>query len=129
MRKKFLLGSSTFLLSLNLSLALFGAQVSPTPQTDVDHSGTATGSSVEVLADGSSVAGYRVDCFLQNNGTNVMYYFFGSAGSTATTSSKRLTPGAIMNCNDGVTVSSQALELLGTTGDTYSLTESFSRGQ
>lgn len=99
----------------------------PSPILDVNHSGTATGSAVTVLQDGSSQsATYRNNCMLQNNGTHNMYYIFG--GGTATTGSKVLPAGAIMYCSDGVYVSSQALSLLGTSGDSYALTESFLRG-
>lgn len=102
------------------------AQVSATPEIQLDYSGTATGSSVKVLSDGSSTAGYRTDCFLQNNGTHVMYYSFLHV---ATSADKQLAAGNIMNCADGVTISSQALNLLGTNNDAYALTESFVRGQ
>lgn len=107
------------------------AQVSPTPAADVAHNGTATGSAVTVLADGTSVAGYRTDCHLQNNGTHVMYYQFGTPGVVvpATTSSLQLQPGFDMYCNNGVTISSTSLSVLGTSGDTYALNEQFVRGQ
>lgn len=119
-----LLGATSLLLALSLSVN--AAQVSPTPQTSVDHNGTATGSAVTVLAAGSSVSSYRVDCTLQNTATHVMYYSFGS---TATTASMQLQPGGVMNCNNGVTVDSQALSLLGTAADTYVLSEKFVAGQ
>lgn len=114
------------------------AQVSPTPAGDVPHNGTATGSAVTVLNDGTSAAGYRTDCHLQNNGTHVMYYKFGLPGapggtggtaSPATTADMQLAPGNSMYCNNGVTISSTALSLLGTSGDAYVLTEQFVRGQ
>lgn len=125
-RKQFLLvaGISTYLIFFNLPT--FAAQVSPTPQTTIDHSGTSDGVVHTVLSAGSSVTGYRVDCFLQNNGTHTMYYSFTGV---ATTSSKQLGAGGAIVCNNGVTVDSQALSLLGTNGDIYSLTEAFVVGQ
>lgn len=109
-----------------IGLSANAAQVSPTPETQVDHSGTATGSAVTVLVAGSSGVGYRVDCFLQNNGTHVMYYSFTG---TATSGSKQLAAGTSMNCLDGVSVTVTALSLLGTASDAYALTESFVSGQ
>lgn len=117
--KKFLLVSSIL---LTLSAATQAAQVSPTPSTEVDHSSNTTGSAVTVLAAGSSTAGYRTDCTLINNGLHNMYYSFTGI---ATTSSKPLAPGSIMNCTNGTVVDMQALSLLGTASDAYSLTESF----
>jgi len=105
---------------------VLGAQVSPTPSMQVDHSGTATGSAVSVLSAGSITGGYRTDCFLQNNGAHTMYYSFTG---TATSSSKELAPTYIMKCTNGVNAESGALSLLGTSGDAYSLTESFTSGQ
>lgn len=110
---------------------VMAGQVSPTPAADVSHNGTATGSAVTVLQDGSSGTQYRTDCHLQNNGTHVMYYQFGTPGVVvpATTASLQLQPGFDMYCNNGVTISSTALSVLGTVGDTYALNEQFVRGQ
>lgn len=119
-----LLGATSLLLALSLSVN--AAQVSPTPATDVRRDGTATGSDVVVLQDGSTGGSYRVDCTLQNNSASIMYYAFGVAATTLTT---QLAPGAIMKCNNGVTVSSQALHLLGTSNAAYALSEQFVRGQ
>ena len=102
------------------------AQVSPTPVYQVDDSGILGASAVIVFQDGSSSAGYRSDCFVQNKGMNPMYYSFTG---TATTSSKVLASGASFTCSSGTTVDSQALSLIGTSGDSYSATESFIRGQ
>jgi hypothetical protein len=118
--KKILLISS-FLLSLSAGSSL-GAQVSPTPGADTRHDGTTTGAAVTVLQAGSSSAGYRIDCTLQNNGTHVMYYSFSGAATTSTT---QLLPGAVMNCSNGVTTSYGALSLLGTNTEAYSLSEQF----
>lgn len=130
-----------------IGLSTQAAQVSPTPAQDISRNGTSTGSAVMVLQDGTSVAGYRTDCTLQNNGTHVMYYNFEAVGvcpsssggassctsggnaPTVTTASKQLPVGGIMNCNNGVTISSTALSILGTNADTYALTEQFVRGQ
>lgn len=114
------------------SLQLQAAQVSPTPAYSVTHNGTATGAGVLVLSDGTSAGGYRTDCTLQNNGTHVMYYKFelpGIATSSVTTADKQLLAGASMNCNDGVTLDSTGLSVLGTNGDTYALSEQFVRAQ
>lgn len=114
------------------STAVLAGQVSPTPASSISHNGTATGSGVLVLSDGSSVAGYRTDCTLENNGSHVMYYKFelpGVAVSSVTTSDKQLPAGGSMNCNNGVTLDSTGLSILGTSGDTYALSEQFVRGQ
>lgn len=110
------------------SQSTFGASVSPTQVSQVDHSGTATGSAVTVIPANTCGAsgGCRQDCFLQNNGNNPMYYSFTG---TATTSSKQLLPENIMNCNNGIVVDQTALSVLGTAGDTYAATESFITGQ
>lgn len=110
------------------SQSSFAGQVTPTQVSQVDHSGTATGSAVVVIPANtcSGSNGCRLDCFLQNNATNVMYYSFTG---TATTSSKQLLPGAVMNCNNGVVVDQTALSVLGTNLDKYSATESFITGQ
>lgn len=107
---------------------VMAGQVSPTPVSQVDHSGTATGSAVTVLTANTCAGstGCRADCTLQNTGANVMYYSFTG---TATSSSRQLQPGFIMNCSGGVSVDQTALSLLGTNGDTYSLSESFPTGQ
>lgn len=117
------------------------AQVSPTPGFDIDHSGSTPTTATVVLQDGTSVASYRTDCTLQNLGTHTLFYKFEAVGvcpvgttiggctGTVTTGSKQLAPGNVMNCNDGVTISSTALSILGTSGDTYALTEQFVRGQ
>lgn len=117
----------------------WAAQVSPTPAGDVPHNGTATGSAVTVLNDGTSVNGYRTDCHLQNTGVHVMYYKFQLPGAgitgtglsivPATSTDLQLQPGDSMYCNNGVTISSTGLSLLGTAGDTYALNEQFSRAQ
>lgn len=106
----------------------FAAQVQPTPQKQIDHSGTATGSAVTVLVANTCGAsnGCRTDCTLQNTGANVMYYSFTG---TATTTSRQLQAGFVMNCAGGTTVDQGALSLLGTNGDTYSLSEAFATGQ
>jgi hypothetical protein len=135
--KKFLLISSVILTSSKV----IAGQVSPTPAIDIPHNGTVTASAVVVLQDGTSQAGYRVDCTFQNNGTHPMYYKFefagvcpagssiGSCTGTVTTADKQLPANGTMNCNNGVTISSTALSILGTAGDTYALTEQFVRGQ
>lgn len=125
MRKFLLCGVCllSFAVTTDFSVA---AQVSPTPQVSVDHNGVATGLAVTVLQAGSSVTSYRVDCTLQNTSTRVMWYAFGVA---ATTASMQLQPGGVMNCNNGVTVDSQALSLLGSATDTYVLSEKFVAGQ
>lgn len=132
------IGLSLFLVPLVKSEA---AQVSPTPAFDIDHSASTPTTATVVLQDGTSIAGYRTDCLLQNNGTNILYYKFetvgvcpvgstiGSCTGTVTNQSRQLAPGLTMNCNNGVTISSTALSILGTTGDKYSLTEQFVRGQ
>lgn len=102
------------------------SQVTPTPLTPITHNGTATGSAVTVLSAGSSVVGYRSDCFLQNNGTHNMYYSFVGTASSSTTV---LAPGYSMNCANGVGVTQSALSLLGTNGDTYVLHEDFITAQ
>lgn len=120
--KKFLLIS----ILLGVSGHIMAAQVSPTPEVDTPVSGTADGTAHVIMQNGSSIAGYRVDCFLQNQGTHTMYYAFGH---TATIADKQLPPAGSMNCDNGPNVSSEALSLLGTSGDTYTGTEAFVRAQ
>lgn len=121
----------SFLLTGAFLLGIFGgaeaptsyaAQVSPSPEIQVDHSGTTTGASVTVLTAGTSVLGYRTNCFLQNTSIRPMYYSFVGVASATT---KLLNAGGIMRCADGQGVSTQALTLFGTNADTYLLTESF----
>lgn len=118
-----------WILGAGLVVSQANAQVPTYPaiQTDVGHDGTATGAAVKVLNDGATNPGYRIDCVLQNNGTHNMFYVFG--GGVATSGSRVLLPGNLMYCSNGITISSQALSLLGTSGDKYSLTESFLRSQ
>lgn len=116
------------LIGLLTTSQIMAAQVSPTPVAQVDHSGTVDGSAHVVLTANTcgGSGGCRYDCFLQNKGSNVMYYSFTGV---ATNGSKQLPPGAVMNCNNGVAVDQTGLSLLGTAADTYSLTESFMTGQ
>jgi hypothetical protein len=121
MRKIASLLTISLLVISNASIAA-NVQPYPSPVQDIDHSGTGTGSAVVVLKDGGQQTP-RINCLLQNNGSHNMYYLFG--GGVATTSNRVLIPGMIMYCSDGITVSTSQLSLLATSGDSYSLTESF----
>lgn len=138
-----LVGSVLFSLPWQGAVA---AQVSPSPAADISHNGPSPTSATMVLQDGTSNAGYRTDCLLQNNGTHTLFYKFelvgvcptgvtigsctsGAFAPTVTTADKQLAPGVSLNCNNGVTISSTALSILGTSGDTYALSEQFVRGQ
>lgn len=118
-----LIGLTLVLLS-HLSGITLAANVQPypSPVQDIDHSGTGTGSAVVVLKDGGQQSP-RINCLLQNNSQDNMYYLFG--GGVAGTGSRVLAPGSIMYCSDGITVSTSALSLLASSGDKYSITESF----
>lgn len=123
---------SIILAALLVSSTSMAAQVSPTPAADIGHNGSTPTSGTVVLNDGSTVNGYRTDCLLQNNGVNILYYKFETAGSnvaTVTTGDKQLGPGTSMSCNNGVTISSTALSIMGSSGDKYALSEQFVRAQ
>lgn len=61
----------------------------------------------------------RVNCGIQNNGTNTMWVFNGLAAAATKNSSVILAPGQYYNCATSGVVATSALSITGTSGDVY----------
>ena len=61
----------------------------------------------------------RKGCLFQNQGTHVMYAFFGAIGGATTAKSIQIQAGQTLSCNTGLIVLTDAFNITGTAGDAY----------
>lgn len=61
----------------------------------------------------------RAGCTIQNNASNPMFVFFGTAASALTLKSVRLTGGQSLNCIVGGVVLQDTVSITGTSGDGF----------
>lgn len=96
-----------------------GAQVATTPAgattTITNGTITLTGTFQSVLAASAT----RKGCTIQNQGTHVMYAYFGANGSATTAASLQVIPGQSIGCASGVIVATDNVSLTGTTADAF----------
>lgn len=76
---------------------------------------SATGSFQSILAASSS----RKGCFIQNQGSHLMYVFFGANASATEATSFQLNPGQSALCSNGLIVATDNISLTGTSGDAF----------
>ncbi len=61
----------------------------------------------------------RLNCTVQNTGTNSMYVFFGAAADAATGTSVKLAAGQSLNCISGGVTYQGAVAITGTATETF----------
>lgn len=111
-------------LLLGISTIASAAQVSPTPvQAGTIVRGTLADNAAHILLADNA---YRFDCVFINQSTHNMEVDFGQ---TATVSSMIIQPGYGFNCNNGVSIQTNYLSVIGTSGDAYYIIEDVARGQ
>lgn len=67
-------------------------------------------------------SGPRVGCAVQNQGTHVMYVFFGASASATTAKSFQLQAGQIIYCEAPPIILQDIVNITGTAGDAYVVT-------
>lgn len=103
------------------------AQVSPIPTTNTSSAVILTNGSVQtVLADNP----FRTDCMIQNEDSTITIAITDNGDTPAVGGlGYQLSPGSWYNCNNGISVSTQIIKIIGTTGKPVYATESVARGQ
>lgn len=61
----------------------------------------------------------RSACTIQNNGTHIMYVYFGPIANATTATSSQLAANQSLNCNTGPVVLSDQVSITGTSGDVF----------
>ena len=61
----------------------------------------------------------RAGCSIQNNGTHVMYVFFGPIASATTSNSFQIGAGQTIYCNNNPIILQDQVSITGTTGDAF----------
>jgi hypothetical protein len=61
----------------------------------------------------------RAFCEIQNNGTHVMYVFFGPIVSATLATAKQVAAAASISCNSGLAVLYDQVSITGTSGDVF----------
>lgn len=79
---------------------------------------TVTDTFQSVIAASTTTTG-RLSCALQNQGTHVMYVFFGPIADATKAKSIQLQAGQAVNCNVGNVVLKDQVSVTGTSGDAY----------
>lgn len=61
----------------------------------------------------------RVDCLIQNKGSNSMYLYFGNIVNATTPNSLTLGSGTSFRCGNNGTILKDQISITGTSGDTF----------
>ena len=64
----------------------------------------------------------RLACLLQNTGTHVEYVYFGTLANATTSNAFQISAGQMISCNAPGVVLQDAVNVTGTSGDSYVVT-------
>lgn len=111
---------------VNEALAQSAVKTLPSPSGSVNVSGTIASGGVFQSIVVRNTGGTRQGCLVQNNGTNIMYVFFGPIADATTAKSFQLVPpstgvqGGSVSCATGAgTTLQDQVSITGTVGEAF----------
>lgn len=118
--KRLLLGFIILIAGASLALAQSPVTTQPYGATVLNSSSSiASTNTFQSLWSASTVSTGRVDCLIQNKGSNSMYVYFGAIANATTPNSYILGANTSFRCGNNGTILKDQISITGTSGEQF----------